>query len=198
MKLNWLQYNREERQQVKLNQESFLNGSLIRPDKSRGSLRWPDKGPTPEAMRICDAVRSGNIEKYLELLRKMPEKKIIGKFLGIIYSKSSRLPVLGEEEKPCVVIEGTSFDPIQNVLARMMTKTTLLLIIESESKKLGIWNCIQSPWMEKYIFETKMYVQIIEAIAKQCENDGQQDKSSELRNSIKLIKEANTQYAIDW
>jgi hypothetical protein len=128
----------------------------------------------------------------------MPEKKIIGKFLGIIYSKSSRLPVLGEEEKPCVVIEGTSFDPIQNVLARMMTKTTLLLIIESESKQLGIWNSIQSPWMEKYTFETKMYVQIIEAIAKQCENDGQQDKSSELRDSIKFIKEANTQYAIDW
>jgi hypothetical protein len=198
MKLNWPQNNREERQQVKLNQESFLNGSLIRLDKSGGSLRWPDKEPTPEAVRICEAVRSGNIEQYLESLRNMPEKKIIGKFLGIIYSKSSRLPVLGEEEKPCVVIEGTPFDPIQNVLARIMTKTTLLLIIESESKKLGIWNSIQSPWMEKYIFETKMYVQIIEAVAKQCENDGQQDKGSELRDSIRLIKQANTQYSIDW
>jgi hypothetical protein len=46
--------------------------------------------------------------------------------------------------------------------------------------------------------DTKMYVRILEAIAKQCENSGQKDKAAELFKSIKLIKEANIQYAIDW
>ena len=79
-----------------------------------------------------------------------------------------------------------------------MTKITLLLIIESESKKLGIWNQLQQIWTQKYILETKTYVQILEAIVKQCENSDQKDKALSISNSIKLIKEANTQYAIDW
>jgi hypothetical protein len=43
-----------------------------------------------------------------------------------------------------------------------------------------------------------MYVGILEAIAKQCENSGQKDKAKELFNNVKLIKEANMQYAIYW
>jgi hypothetical protein len=46
--------------------------------------------------------------------------------------------------------------------------------------------------------ETRKFVQILEAIIMQCENSGQKDKAMELFNSIKLIKEANMQYAIDW
>jgi hypothetical protein len=99
---------------------------------------------------------------------------------------------------PIVKIDGTSFDPIPNIQARMMTKITMLLLIERESQKLGIWHQLQQQWIEKYIMDTKMYVRILEAIAKQCENYGQKDKAAELFKSIKLIKEANIQYAIDW
>jgi hypothetical protein len=80
----------------------------------------------------------------------------------------------------------------------MMTKVTLLLVVESESKKLGIWDELQSLWTEKYVLETKGYVQIIEKIIKQCENTPEANKIVDLRKSIKLIKEANTQYSIDW
>jgi hypothetical protein len=99
---------------------------------------------------------------------------------------------------PSVIIENISFDPIQNVQGRMMTKITLLVLIESESQKLDIWNQLQQAWTEKYVIETKMYVQILEAIVKQCENSDQKDKVLSISNSIKLIKEANVQYTIDW
>jgi hypothetical protein len=48
----------------------------------------------------------------------------------------------------------------------MMTKVVLLLLVESESKKMGVWNQLEPPWTEKYILETKKYVQIIEKIIK--------------------------------
>jgi hypothetical protein len=80
----------------------------------------------------------------------------------------------------------------------MMTKITLLLLVEREAQKFGVWNQLQQPWTQKYILETKTYVQILEAIVKQCENSGQKDKVLSINNGIKLIKEANRQYAINW
>ena len=140
----------------------------------------------------------GKIKEYLAGLEKLPEKKVIDKYLGIICSESTGLPILQDQELPPVKLEGMSFDPIQNIQAKTMTKVTLLLVVESESKKLGIWHEMQSLWTEKYTQETKKYVQIIEMIAKQCENTRQRDKVEDLRKSINLIKEANTQYSIDW
>jgi uncharacterized lipoprotein len=113
-------------------------------------------------------------------------------------SKSSGIPILCEEEFPNQTIRGVTFNPIQNIQGQMMAKITLLLIIERESQKLGIWNQLEQMWTEKYQTETKMYIQILEAIMTQCQNSGQEDKAINLRNSIELIKEANKQYAIVW
>jgi hypothetical protein len=160
--------------------------------------KYREKQPTRYVFLMCDSIKSGKLEEYFEWLEKRPQKKIASIFLEIIYSKSAGLPILGNEEMPRKTIEDMSFDPIQNIQARMITKVILLLLVESESKKLGIWNQIQPQWTERYIFETKTYVEIIETIAKQCENTGQKEKAAELRNSIKLIKEANKQYTIEW
>jgi hypothetical protein len=175
-----------------------LNDNFIRLDDCAEHLRWPDKRPTKDAFLMCNALKQGNLDGYLGQISELPKKKIIKKFLGIIYSKSDKLPFLNDDEIPSVIIENISFDPIQNVQGRMMTKITLLLIIERESKKLGIWNQLQQIWTQKYILETKTYVQILEAIVKQCENSDQKDKALSISNSIKLIKEANVQYTIDW
>ncbi len=147
---------------------------------------------------MCKSIKSGKIKEYLDWLEKLPKKKVIDKFLGIIYSESGGLLILQDQELPPIKLEGESFDPIQNIQAKMMTKVTLLLVVESESKKLGIWHELQASWVEKYTQETKRYVQIIEMIAKQCENTLQRDKVEDLRKSINLIKAANTQYSIDW
>jgi len=147
---------------------------------------------------MCKSIKSGKTQEYLARLEKLPEKKVIDKFLGIICSESSELPILQDEVLPSVKLEGISFNPIQNIQARMMTKVILLLLVESESKKMGVWNQLEPPWTEKYILETKRYVQVIEKIIKQCENIPEENKIADLPKSIKLIKEANTQYSIDW
>ena len=110
-------------------------------------LRWgqnnnniADKPPTRDALLMCKSIKSGKIKEYLGWLEKLPEKKVIDKFSGIIYSESTGLPILQDQELPPVKLEGVSFDPIQNIQAKMMTKVTLLLVVESESKKLGIWH----------------------------------------------------------
>jgi hypothetical protein len=157
-----------------------------------------DKPPTRDALLMCKSIKSGKIKEYLAGLEKLPEKKVIDKFLGIICSESSGLPILQDEVLPPVKIEGISFNPIQNIQARMMTKVALLLLVESESKKIGVWNQLEPHWTEKYFLETKRYVQIIEKIIKQCENTPEENKIADLSKSIKLIKEANTQYSIDW
>jgi hypothetical protein len=161
-------------------------------------MRRPDKAPTPEALLMCRALKDDNVKEYLESAEKKPEKKLIRIFSGIIDSSSAGLPILYDKELPPVIIAAVSFDPIQNVQARMMTKITLLLLIESESKKLGIWNQLQQKWTEKYVMETRKFVQLLEAIIKQCENSGRTDQATSLRNSIKLIKESNEQFAIKW
>jgi len=156
------------------------------------------KHPTRDALLMCKSIKSGKTEEYLAGLEKLPEKKLIDKFLGIICSESSGLPILQDEVLPHAKLKGISVEPVQNIQARMITKVTLLLLVESESKKIGIWNQLQLHWTEKYIFETKGYVQIIEKIIKQCENTPEENKIADLRKSIRLIKEANTQYSIDW
>ena len=164
-------------------------------DESAGTQEIP---PTQDARAMCRALRADKLPEYLSWLEQKPKKKIISKFRGIINSSSAGLPTLDDEEAPNVVMEGIAFDPIQNIQARMMTKITLLLIVQSESKKAGIWNNLQTEWTEEYLWETKRFVRILDAIIKQCENCGQQDRAAALRNSISQIKDANTQYAINW
>lgn len=154
--------------------------------------------PTKDALLMCNSIRVGKLNEYLEWLEKRPKKEIIDKFLGIIYSKNSWIPILFQEETPPVVIDGISVDSIQNRVARIMTKITLLLLVKDESKKLGIWNQLQPQWTEKYILETKTQVQVMEAIAKQCENTGQESKAVDIRKRIEDLKEANKEYAFDW
>ena len=192
------QKTKQETRQPKSNLDAHLNRNFIRLDKPDEVMQRPDKRPTKDSLLMCRALKADKVREYLESLEKEPKKKIVRIFLGIIYSKSAKLPILCDKEMPFVKIADISFDPLQNVQARMMTKITLLLIIESESQKLDIWNQLQQIWTQKYILETKTYVQILEAIIMQCENSGQKDKTMELFNSIKLIKEANMQYAIDW
>ena len=188
--------NRGQNTRKELN--ALLNRNFVKLERPQEYVRRPDKAPTLEALLICRALKVDKLKEYLESLEKKPKKKIIRIFSGIIDSSSAGLPILYDKELPPVIIAAVPFDPLQNVQARMMTKITLLLIIESESQKLDIWNQLQQIWTQKYILETKTYVQILEAIIMQCENSGQKDKAMELFNSIKLIKEANMQYAIDW
>jgi len=70
----------------------------------------------------------------------------------------------------------------------MMTKITLLLLIESESQKTRYLGSDRTQWVEKYTVEIKTYVQLLEALIQQCENSARADKIPELRHSIELIK----------
>ena len=81
--------------------------------------------PTKDALLMCNSIRVGKLNEYLEWLEKRPKKEIIDKFLGIIYSKNSWIPILFQEETPPVVIDGISVDSIQNRVARIMTNCFL-------------------------------------------------------------------------
>jgi hypothetical protein len=177
MKLNWILKAKPERTTDNQSQKSAMTDNFIKIDDSEGYQLQTE---------------------YMVWLEQKPEKKIINKFCGIINSKSMGLPILDDEEMPPVAVGGVSFNPIQNIQGRMMTKITLLLLVESEARKLGIWSELQSQWTAQYIRETKRYVQILEAIVKQCEKAGEGNKVKELQNSINLIKDANKQYAIQW
>jgi hypothetical protein len=197
MKLTWGQKTRTEYPEKYPNKDIFQKGNIIRLSNLGEGLGEPERSPTPDALLMCNAIKSGKIKEYLVLLEEAPKKKIIGKFLGILYSKTSALPIVFDAEMPGVTIKRIYFERVQNVQARIITKITLLLI-ESESKKLGIWNQIQRPWINKYTLEIKMYLKIVDAMIKQCENSGQDDKAEGLRNSIDAIKKTNHQYHIDW
>ena len=198
IKLPWGQKIKQLSQPEKTNIGAALNRNFITLNKQEQYQRWPDRSPSRDALFMCQAAKQNRLNEYLVSLEKEPLNKVIGIFSGIIQSKSSGLPILREEELPSQTIDGVTFDPIQNIQGQMMAKITLLLIIERESRKLGIWNQLEQMWTEKYQTETKMYIQILEAIMTQCENSGQEDKAVNLRNSIELIKEANRQYAIVW
>ncbi len=154
--------------------------------------------PSKDALLMCNLIKVGKLKDYLEWLEKRPKEEIVNKFLGIIYSKDSWLPVLFQEETPPVVIDGIRVDSIENRVARRLAKITLLLIVKNESKKLGIWNQIQPQWIEKYIEQIKGQVQIMEATAKRCEDTGQESEAVDIRKKIEDLKEANKEYAIDW
>ncbi|TES84315.1 MAG: hypothetical protein E3J92_01605 [Dehalococcoidia bacterium] len=151
-----------------------------------------------EAEGWCTLIRMGRLGEYLEWLEKRPKKEIINRFLGIINTKSSHLPIVFAEEKPPVVIDGVSVDPIQNTVARRAVKISLLLLVHDESKKLGIWDQIQPQWTEKYILEAKTQDQIMEAMAKEYENTGQESRAAEIRKNIEDAKEANKKLGIDY
>jgi hypothetical protein len=198
IKLPWGQKTKQLSQPEKTNIDAALNGNFININNQEQYQRWPDRRPTHDALLMCQAMKQNRLNEYLLALEKEPINKVIGIFSGIMRSKSSGLPILCDEEFPSQTIGGVTFDPIQNIQGQMMAKITLLLIVERESQKLGIWNQLEQMWTEKYQTETKMYIQILEAIMTQCENSGQEDKAINLRNSIELIKEANRQYAIVW
>jgi len=198
MELVWEKITTTVDREKPFNQAASNASNIIVLSKPDEHCRQPDKRPTLDALLMCKAIKSGKLLEYWSRLENISQEKIIGKFLGIIDSKSSRLPIIFDEELPSVNIKGISFDRIQNVQARLMTKITLLLVVESESKKLNIWDRIQPQWTERYIAEIKGYVQIIDAIVKQCENNGQIDKAIDLCNSIDLIKETNRRFAIEW
>jgi hypothetical protein len=198
IKLPWGQKIKQLSQPEKTNIGAALNRNFITLNKQEQYQRWPDRSPSRDALFMCQAAKQNRLNEYLVSLEKEPLNKVIGIFSGIIQSKSSGIPILCEEEFPNQTIRGVTFNPIQNIQGQMMAKITLLLIIERESQKLGIWNQLEQMWTEKYQTETKMYIQILEAIMTQCQNSGQEDKAINLRNSIELIKEANKQYAIVW
>ena len=198
MKLNWILKAKPERTTDNQSQKSAMTDNFIKIDDSEGYQLQTEKPPTQDALTMCRVLKSGKLPEYMAWLEQKPEKKIINKFCGIINSKSMGLPILDDEEMPPVAVGGVSFNPIQNIQGRMMTKITLLLLVESEARKLGIWSELQSQWTAQYIRETKRYVQILEAIVKQCEKAGEGNKVKELQNSINLIKDANKQYAIQW
>jgi len=91
--------------------------------------------------------KSGKIKEYLGWLEKLPEKKVIDKFSASFIPKVRGYQFYKIKSYHCKT-RRVSFDPIQNIQAKMMTKVTLLLVVESESKKLGIWHEIQSRWTE--------------------------------------------------
>lgn len=79
-----------------------------------------------------------------------------------------------------------------------MTKITLLLLVKSESEKLGIWNRIQPEWTEEFIQENKSMVQVMEALAKHYEDSGQEEKAIDIRRKIEHIEETDKKYGIGW
>jgi len=155
IRLTWGQKSKTEPPQKLSLNNAFNYRNVISIDRLQEYRHWSDRSPTQDALDICRALKTGNLDEYWASLEQRPEKKIIRIFLGIIYSKSAGLPVLYDEEIPPVIIDGTAFDPIQNVQARMMTKISLLLIVKNESQKLNIWDQVQSRWMEKYTGELR-------------------------------------------
>lgn len=163
-----------------------------------GRTKKAERQREDEAEGWCTLIRVGRLGEYLEWLEKRPKKEIINRFLGIINTKHSWLPILFQEETPPVVIDGISVDSLQNSVGRIATKISLLLLVGDESKKLGIWNQLQPQWTEKYILETKILVRIEEHVAEQLEAAGQGNRAADLRKRIEDIKESNKKYAIDW
>ncbi|MFZ2036122.1 MAG: hypothetical protein WCC72_11160 [Dehalococcoidales bacterium] len=196
MEIHWSQKDRPASD--KKMQNAALKGIFVTLNDWEEYAGAREVPPTQDARAMCRALRADKLPEYLSWLEQKPKKKMLSKFRGIINSRSNGLPVLDDEEAPNIILEDIAFDPIQNVQARMMTKITLLLIVQSESQKTGIWNDLQTEWTENYLRETKRFVRILEAIIKQCENSGQQDRAAALRNSINQIKAANRQYTIQW
>jgi hypothetical protein len=195
------------RRGYELSMKWFQRKKQIAPETSENFSKSENKNQTTdeserqredEAEGWCTLIRAGRLGEYLKWLEKRPKEEIINRFLGIINTKSSHLSICFAEEQPPLVIDGVSVDSTHNTQARRMTKITLLLLVHDESKNLGIWNQIEPQWTEKYIQENKSMVQVMEAIAKQHEDTGQESKAAEIRKNIQDVKESNKKYAIDW
>jgi hypothetical protein len=180
------------------NFDNHLDTSFVTAEKTAAQPHWSEIAPGHDALLLCNALKTGTLNEYFAWLENRPAQEISAVFLGIIDAKSSGLPIICEEEIASVQICGVSLEPVQNIQARMLTKITLLLLVESESQKLGIWHELIPRWLEKYQMEVKSYVRILEGIIQQCENSAHADKVPQLRHSIELIKDANRQYAINW
>jgi len=151
-----------------------------------------------EAVGWCNLIIAGRLGEYLKWLETRPKEEIINRFVGIMNTKSSHLPICFAEEQPAVIIDGMRVDPIENTQARRMTKITLLLLVKSESKKLGIWDKIQPQWTEEFIRENKSMVQVMEALAKRYEDSGQESKALDIRKKIEDLRKTNKEQGIDW
>jgi hypothetical protein len=181
-----------------IHQPTSWEGNFITLEQVDDHASQLGKKPSEDALLMCESIRQQKINEHIRELAGIPQKKIVSKFSGIIRSPSKGLPVLYDEEMLPVVINGTSFDPLPNVLGRMMTKHTLLMIIKNESPKLNIWLQLEQQWKDVYCLETKTYVSIIRALAGHCAKSGQNEKAAELFASVERIKEVNRQYVINW
>lgn len=150
-----------------------------------------------EAPGWCSLINQGRLGEYLKWLEKRPRDEIVNRFFGIINSKGSVLPICFAEEKPPVVVDGVRIDPIENTQARRATKVALLLIVKSECEKLGIWSMIQPQWTEAFMQENESVVQIWEALAKRCENNGRESEAVDIRKKIEDLRKTYKQHGID-
>ncbi len=157
-----------------------------------------DNDSSDEALIMCRAIQAGQIDKYLKYFDKCPKEETINRFLSIISSKNSWLPVLFQKETPPTIVDGIRFDSIQNRVNRVLTKITLLLLVKDKSQKLQLWHRIELQWIEHYVIEIKLQVTIFESIAKQFTDAGQKQKAMEIRGKIDQVKKANEDYKIDW
>jgi hypothetical protein len=155
--------------------------------------------PTKDTLTLCNLIKLGKTDLYLNSLREQRKEDVIEKFLDIIYTKDSFIPILFQEETPPVKSpSGISMDSLKNRLGRRMTKLMLFLLVASESKKLGIWNQIQEQWTEKYKLAITGQVKVMEAIVQQLDDNGQGDEAVKIRKAIAGIKEANKDLVIEW
>lgn len=123
-----------------------------------------EEHPTEDVLLMCSAINAGSIKEYIDWLEKRPKEELMKRFLDIICSKSSFMPIVFvEEESPIQSVEGVGFDAPQNVISKMLTKITLLLIVRTECEKLAILDEIQPYWTEKYVAGVKTYIQIHES-----------------------------------
>ncbi|MDD4924527.1 MAG: hypothetical protein PHF74_06845 [Dehalococcoidales bacterium] len=166
--------------------------------QTENNAKVQDNDSSDEALRMCRAIQTGQLDKYLKYFDKCPKEETINIFLSIITSKDSWLPVLFQNETPPTIVDGISFDSIQNRVNRILTKITLLLLVKDKSQKLYLWQKIEPQWIEYYIIEIKHQVTLFEAIAQQFTDAGQRQKATEISEKIDQIKKANEAYKIDW
>jgi hypothetical protein len=130
-------------------------------------MQKEEKAITDAAWALCDAIASGKLGDYLEILEKKPKQEIINDLLDIIHTKDSFLPILSGKETAPELIDGIAVDSRQNRMGRIDTLVSLLIVVKEESKKLGIWNKIKQEWKEKYKKETDLFIRYVEMMIEQ-------------------------------
>jgi hypothetical protein len=125
---------------------------------------------TDAAWALCDAAASGKLQDYLKVLERKPRQEAIDNFLDIIHTKDSFLPILSGEETPPEVVDGIKVDSLHNRMGRIDTLVQLLIFVQEESKKLGIWSEVEQQWKKKFTKETDGFIQIVEMMLKNSKN----------------------------